>query len=198
MLQKLFSSKVRIEVLSLFFLHSGRDFYLREITRLTGEDYKSISMELKKLEEIGLLNSRKNGNLKYFQLNGNFIIYDELKSIFLKTHGAAQILRDALLTAQNIDYAFIYGSLASGTNRENSDIDLMIIGAIPLEEILRIVRDPEEKLHREISVSLYEISEIQLRLKNRDPFITQVMSEHKIMLTGDEDDLRRLIEEGSD
>ncbi len=59
MLQKLFSSRVRVELLSLFFLHAGRDFYLWEIDRLTGEDYKSVSMEAESLDAIGLLSSRR-------------------------------------------------------------------------------------------------------------------------------------------
>ena len=50
MLHKLFSSKVRIELLSTFFLHPEKSFYLRELERITGEDYKNISVELKNLD----------------------------------------------------------------------------------------------------------------------------------------------------
>jgi len=45
MLQKLFSSRVRVEILSVFLMNPERELYVREVERLTGEDYKNVSME---------------------------------------------------------------------------------------------------------------------------------------------------------
>ncbi len=194
MLQKLFSSRVRVEILSTFLMNPERELYLREVERLTGEDYKNVSMELRNLREIGLLSSRNEGNLKYFSLNKEFVIYEELKSIFMKTKGAVGILREAVSTKGDIDYAFIYGSFATGEERAKSDIDVMVIGGISLEEVLALIRGPEEKLSREINVSLYDLQEIRKRVKGRDPFIMEVLEGSKRMLVGDEDELRRVIE----
>ena len=193
MLQKLFSSKVRVEILSVFLMDPERELYVREVERLTGEDYKNVSIELHNLKEIGLLYSRNKGNLKYFSLNKEFVIYEELKAIFMKTKGAVGILRQAVSTKRDIDYAFIYGSFATGKERAQSDIDVMVIGGIFLEEVLTAIRRPEEKLSREINVSLYDLQEIRKRVKDRDPFIMEVLGGDKIMLVGDEDELRRLI-----
>jgi len=193
MLQKLFSSRVRVEVLSVFLMNPERELYVREVERLTGEDYKNVSMELRNLEEIGLLSNRNEGNLKYFSLNKEFVIYEELKSIFMKTKGAVGILREAVSTKREIDYAFIYGSFATGKERAESDIDVMVIGGISLEGVLTIIRGPEEKLFREINISLYDLQEIRKRVKDRDPFIMKVLEGSKIMLVGDEDELRRII-----
>jgi len=194
MLKKLFSSRVRVEILSTFLMNPERELYLREVERLTGEDYKNVSMELRNLREIGLLSSRNEGNLKYFSLNKEFVIYEELKSIFMKTKGAVGILREAVSTKGDIDYAFIYGSFATGEERAKSDIDVMVIGGISLEEVLALIRGPEEKLSREINVSLYDLQEIRKRVKGRDPFIMEVLEGSKRMLVGDEDELRRVIE----
>ncbi len=191
MLHKLFSSKVRIELLNTFFLHPEKSFYLRELERITGEDYKNVSTELKNLESLGLLTSRKSGNLKYFQVNPGFLIYPELKSIFFKVRGAPDLLKQVLSDGPDIEYAFIYGSFAAGTENEKSDLDLMVVGKIPLENLLRRLREPERVLGRDINPSLFSISEIKQRLKNQDPFIGRVMAEPKIMLIGNEDDLRR-------
>jgi len=194
MLQKLFSSRVRVEILSAFLMNPERELYLREVARLTGEDYKNVSMELRNLREIGLVSSRNEANLKYFSLNKEFVIYEELKSIFMKTKGAVGILEEAVSTKRDIDYAFIYGSFATGEERAESDIDLMVIGGISLEEVLALIRGPEEKLSREINVSLYDLQEIRKRVKDRDPFIMEVLEGSKIMLIGDENELRRIIE----
>lgn len=191
MLERLFSSRARVELLSILFLQPEKEFYLREIARITREDYKNISRELKNLETLGLLTSRKTGNLKYFSLNRKFPIFEELKSIFFKTRGVAKIIKEALQAFEIIDYAFIYGSFASGTENEKSDVDLMVIGKIALETLLKLLKAPEKALSREINPSLYELSEIESRLRDNDPFITKVMNEPKIMLIGDESGLRR-------
>ena len=110
MLQKIFSSKVRVALLNTFFLHPDQSYYLRELERLTGEDYKNISTELKNLEAIGLLASTKSGNMKYFSLNHEFLFFDELKAIFFKFRGTAGLLKQALNGIMGIEYAFISSS----------------------------------------------------------------------------------------
>jgi len=193
MLQKLFSSRVRVEILSTFLMNPEKERYMREVARITGEDYKNVSRELRNLEEIGLLSSRNEGNLKFFGLNKGFVIYEELKSIFMKTKGAVRVLKEAMSREKDIDYAFIYGSFAMGKERAESDIDMMVIGGISLEGVLALLRGPEEVLSREINVSLYDLQEIKRRVKDHDPFIMEVLGGSKIMLLGDEDELRRAI-----
>jgi len=166
---------------------------VREVARITGEDYKNVSRELRNLEEIGLLSSRNEGNLKFFGINKGFVVYDELRSIFMKTKGAVRVLKEAVSKEKDIDYAFLYGSFAMGTERPESDIDVMVIGGISLEGVLALLRGPEETLSREINASLYDLQEVQRRIEDRDPFITEVLRGSKIMLIGDEDELRRAI-----
>jgi predicted nucleotidyltransferase len=192
MLRKLFSSKVRIELMNTLFSSPDRAFYARELSRMTREDYRNVFRELKNLEEVGLVNSRRDGNRKYFRLNQSFSLYSELKSIFLKTKGAVGLLKDLLSTQKGIEAALLYGSFASGTEAEKSDIDFMIIGSISVDQILKLLREPEKVLAREINPSVFTVSEIHKRMKNRDSFVAQVLSGPKIMLIGSEDDLRRI------
>jgi predicted nucleotidyltransferase len=198
MLQKLFSSKLRVDLLSLFFGRPDEEFYVREIEKILQEDVGNISRELKNLEGIGLLVSRKKGNLKYYLLDRKFPLHDELRSIILKTRGAAGVLQGSLSEMEGVDFAFIYGSFASGQETAKSDIDLMVIGKVALERMIKHLKEPEEILGREINPSLYERREIQKRLRDKEPFISRVMREPKIMLIGDEDGLRKLAEEGTD
>jgi predicted transcriptional regulator len=66
MLQKLFTSKTRVKLLTLFIMNPGREMYIREIARTTRENINSIRRELTNLEGIGLLKSERRGNLKYY------------------------------------------------------------------------------------------------------------------------------------
>lgn len=192
MLKTLFGSRTRTEVLGALFLNEGKEFYVRELQRLTGEDYKSIVLELGRLERIRAVQSRKQGNLKYYGLNRDFILYEEFKSIFYKTKGPIPVLKDILLKEKGIEAAFIYGSLAAGTERGDSDIDLMVIGNLQAERILLLMREPEKALGREINVSVFEPTEVKDRRRKKESFITQVMRGPKKFLVGDEKKLRAI------
>jgi predicted nucleotidyltransferase len=179
--------------MNAFFSFPDRDFYPRELARMTGEDYKSISRELKNLEELGLVSSRRDGNRKYFGLNKTFPLCNELKAIFLKTKGAAGLLKDLLSRQKGIEAAFLYGSIAAGMEAEKSDIDLMIIGSISFDQMLKLLREPEKVLAREINPTVYKVKEVRKRRKEKDSFVAQVLNGSKIMLIGSEDDLRRIV-----
>jgi predicted nucleotidyltransferase len=198
MLQKLFSSKLRVDLLSLFFGRPDEEFYVREIEKILQEDVGNISRELKNLEGIGLLISRRKGNLKYYLLDRKFPLYDELRSIILKTRGAAGVLTACLQGMEQIDFAFIYGSFAAGQETAKSDVDLMVIGDVSLEQLISRLKEPETTLGREINASLYDVREIRKRLREKEPFITRVMKEPKTMLIGEEDGLRRIAEKRAD
>jgi len=194
MLIRLFSSKVRVELLSALYAFPEKESYLRELVRITGEDHKNISMELNNLETLGLVSSRRDGNRKYFHLNRSFFLYDELKSILYKTKGAVGLLRETLSGEKGIKAAFLFGSFASGTENAKSDIDLMVIGCISVDRVLKALRKPEKSLAREINATVYGPSEIKSRVKQKDSFVAQVLHGPKVMLVGTEDDLRRIAE----
>lgn len=87
MLVRLFTSRTRVKILTLFMMNPHQDFFLREITRRTDENINSVRRELKNLEDLGLLNSNRQGNMKYFSIQTDYHIYPELRSIIMKTEG---------------------------------------------------------------------------------------------------------------
>jgi predicted nucleotidyltransferase len=132
--------------------------------------------------------------LKYYRLDKGFLLYEELRSIFMKTRGAVSLLKSALDGISPIDFALIYGSVSAGAESEASDIDLMVIGKTKIEQMVKLLRAPEETLGREINTTLYSLSEIKQRYKANDPFITDVLGGPIIMLIGEEVELRRALE----
>jgi len=165
-------------------MNPGRELYVRELARITGENINAVRRELANLEEIGLLKSKRRGNSKYFVINKNMPIYNELARIILKTEGVANVVQNALLEL-GAETAFIYGSFASGTAGLESDIDLFIIGELNEEELIQTIRNVEKELSREINYVLFTAQEFENRVKSKDPFVLNVLKESKIMLIGD-------------
>lgn len=183
-LDRLFSSKLRIKLLDVFLSSPDARFYIRELERKIKEEAKNVSRELKNLEALGLLISEKQGNLKYYSVNENFFLYPELKAIIFKTAGVQRLLKEALERLKGIETAFIYGTYATGKESESSDVDIMVIGKPDLTELNEVISNLEEKLNREINYMCFDQEEFKERRKAGGAFIKDVLSGEKIMLKG--------------
>lgn len=182
-------SKLRRELLSLYFTNSEREYYLRELERLLGFSVANIRRELLKLEKTGFFKSRKEGNLLYYSLNKNYPLYDEFKNIVFKTIGVEGALREIMNTTKGIEVALIYGSFAAGKETETSDIDLLIIGEPDEEKLMTNIDKLEEKLKREINYTIYSRIEYNNRKKKKDTFVQNILTRPKILLKGTEGEL---------
>lgn len=100
-----------------------------------------------------------------------------------KTTGMADVLRSALaLMADRIEMAFLFGSTAQGKEGPYSDIDVMVIGTVSFEEVAKAVYGVQGKLGREVNPVILSPHEFASKLDAKDPFISRVMAESKIML----------------
>lgn len=187
MLESLISSRTRIRLLTLFLLNPGKEYYIRETGRITGENINAVRRELANLAESGIILGERKGNQQYYTVNPNHFLYPDLQRIFLKTEGAPGIIRDAL-SGESVSCLFVYGSFAKGTAGEKSDIDLFLIGDVPEDRLIPVVNSCEERLGREINYTLMTRAEFSRRKKSGDPFVTNIMREEKIFLNGTCDD----------
>jgi len=189
MLNSLITSKTARKILSLLFSNPNEKFYIRQLERLTNEPVSAVRRELKKLEKSGLLLSKEEAKVKYFWVNKESPIYEELKNIILKTQAIGSTLRNLVKKIPDIKIAFIYGSVAKGEENMASDIDLMIIGDIDSVKIHSEISKIEDKIKRTINYNLINKKEFKTKKTN---FIKRVLKEKKTFLIGDENELRKL------
>ena len=188
MLTKLFSS-TRAELLGLFFNNPDDRFYLREIARHIGKDAAGIKRELDNLVKIGLLAREKRGVQKYYFANKSSPIFAEMKGLIFKTTGMQGAMKTSLSRLKGVKVAFLYGSFAKGSEKEDSDIKLMVIGQANITELNDMVMGLEEKLKRDIDYLVFDDLEYRKRKDQKDPFIRDLLKGKKIFLVGKEDDL---------
>jgi len=149
-----------------------------------------VRRELSVLTRAGVLQSELQGNQVRFRANQSYPIYDELRSILKKTSGVADQLRAALAShATNIDAAFVYGSIASGEERPNSDIDLMIVGSVSFEDVIRLIHPHQQELRREINPHVYTTAEFKRKARDNGSFVARILKLPKISVIGDLDEL---------
>ena len=185
--------KSRRAVLGLLLSHPDRAYYLREILTITGLGNGHLQRELDRLVEVGIIRRFKQGRHVYFQAESRCPIFDELRGIVIKTFGAADTIRQALSPLRDqIRVAFIFGSVARGEEHSASDVDLMIIGDLALADAVKAIRDVEQTLRRSVNPTVYPPKEFTSKLAKGNHFLTKVTNGDKLMLIGDDDDVRAL------
>ncbi len=186
-------TKTRRAILSLLYGHPDESYYLRQIVRTTGFGLGPIQRELKQLTEAGLIRRSESGHQVYYQADPASPVFRELKSLITKTVGVADTLRNALAPlADHIILAFIYGSIARGEEKRQSDIDLLVVGSTSFSEVVKALRRAQETLGREINPTVYPAEEFRSRIAEEHYFIREVLSGEKIFVIGDEHELKRL------
>jgi len=186
MLEKLFTSKNRIKILEYLFFYN-KEIYLREIVKELKISPSAVKREIDNLLSIGLINKQKNKII----LNEFCNILEDLKKIFLKTDFIIYPITKALKN-KKIKFAFLFGSFPRGDYKIDSDIDLMIIGNIPLSSVIRIIKPVEDKIKREINPIVWTLE--NLKKQKQSGFVKDIFKKKIIIIKGNENELRKIIE----
>ncbi len=186
--------KNKSEILGIFFSAPDRSYYTGEIGRILNKKPGVFQKTLDKLVAEGILESEYRGNQRYFWLNKNYIFYNELKSIIYKTTGLLNIIKQQLQEINGIIFAFIYGSFANDSFNSLSDVDLFIIGNVDENEILKLTDKIEKTSGREINYKILSEEKLKVYLRQKDPFILNVINGKKVFITGDENEFRKIVE----
>ena len=180
-------TKTQQRVLGILYGKPEQTYYLNEIVRLAAVGKGTVNRDLEKLCAAGLLTVSRQGNQNHYQANPNNPIFNELKAITQKTFGIVDIIKTALTPLlPKLSCAFIYGSIAHGTDHAGSDIDLMLVGdEISYGEVMGLLPPAEKQLGRTINPTMYTVAEFNDRKANHQPFIKRVMEQPKLWLFGD-------------
>ena len=187
-------TRTQQKVLGLLFGKPDERFYTNEIMRRVDMGRGTVSRELARLVDAGLLSMTREGNQNHYHANTDCPVFAELVSIVRKSFGVADGIREALAELDDkIEIAFIYGSISKGTETKSSDIDLMIIGnGLSYGSIMEAVMPLEASLRRSINPTLYDVNEFIAKVNDGNSFITRVIDQPKIMIKGSEDGIREI------
>ncbi len=174
------------KVLGLLFGKPDQSFYANEIARWAQVGKGSLMRELERLQQAGVLTLTRQGNQTHYQANPDCPIYAELLGIARKTFGIAEPLREALQPfAEQITWAFVYGSIAKGSANASSDIDLMLIGeGLYYGEVMERLMPLEEQLGRVLNPTLYTPGDWAAKRAAENSFVVRVAQQDKINLMG--------------
>jgi|SRR5690554_2407648 len=178
-------TKTQQRLLAALYGHSDRSFYLNELVRMANIGRGSVVRELSKFTESGLVVMTPHGNQHHYQANPDNPIFQELCSLVQKTFGIREILQTALAPlADQLEQAFVYGSVAKGEAHAASDVDLMLVGNnLSYSEIMELLAPAEQQLQRTINPTVYSPLEYNQRIKEKQSFVTRVLEQPRLDLS---------------
>ena len=179
-------------VLALLFGMPDRSYYTNEIVRSAGLGVGTVQRELEALSACGLVSVERVGNQRHYQANSASPIFAELRGIVQKTFGVVDVLRQLLApVASQIEVAFVYGSVAKGTDRADSDIDLMVVSEkLSYMDLMKISLGAQQKLQREVNPTLYKSAEFRRKLGEGNAFLRRVLEQQRLDVIGSSDELQ--------
>ncbi|MEI9979947.1 MAG: nucleotidyltransferase domain-containing protein [Edaphobacter sp.] len=185
--------QTRGRVLALLYGMPDQTFFVRQIAREIGTSVGSVQRELETLSEVGLLNQTTIGRQVFYQANSHHPAFADVRSLIAKTSGIFHQLRSALASlASQIIFALVYGSIARGDEDAGSDVDLMIVGNVTLDDVLAQLTSVENAIGRPINPTVYSLKEFKTKIKDGNHFLTSVLHGKKVLLIGEEDELRKM------
>lgn len=181
-------SRTRRRILVKMLLAPDREFYLRELARSTGAALRTVQVELNRLVGAGILLERRSGNRRYLRANERHPLYRSLRELVVRSDGLIDLIRASLGT-EGIDLAFVFGSMAEGTAKSDSDVDVLIVGDLGLREAVRRLAAAQERLGREINPVVWTREEFERRQKSGDHFLSRIVAGSRLIIMGEGSDL---------
>lgn len=203
MLEQLFGSRTRTKLLRLFLMHPEKAFYVRELTRLIDTQINSVRRELQNLMESGVIKDGQESSVerdsesssgsrkrmrspsekqpkKYFTVNPDFILYEELQALFAKSPRLLQnALEQELDHLGTIDLVVLTGFFV---DREDTPIDLLIVGNVLRSRLAKLVHRFEKEIEREINYTTMATEEFLYRKSIIDRFLFTILEGKKIVV----------------
>jgi predicted nucleotidyltransferase len=182
---------VQMRVLRLLFGQPNRRFQSSELIRLARSGTGAVHRQLGRLAAAGLVTVTTVGSQKFYQANATSPVFAELHGLIVKTVGVVEPLRRALAPlADEILAAFVYGSVASGTDRADSDIDLLVLSdSLHHDRLFEALALAEQELGRPVNPTLLTRAGWQTRREDADSFASRIARRPRLLVLGSDDDL---------
>jgi len=167
-------------------MNPDRSFYIRQLAKDLEIPYSMLYKEEKNLASLGIVNEEKRGKVTLVSVNKKLPYFAEIKGLITKTAGLVCLIASALSELKGIKCALVYGSLASGEESASSDVDILIVGNVEEENVLKATSQIEEEAGREINYILWKEYEFKKRVQGRHHLLGDIARKPIIMLVGEE------------
>ena len=162
---KIFTGKIRVQLLTKLLLNPSCTVYLRGLERDLGVSSNTVRMELNKLQDMHLIEAQEdseNTKVKNYVVNQRHPMFKTLRGIILQFVGLDQIVDQIIKKLGNLDQVYLTGDLAEGRN--SPFVDLVIVGEVDKPYLYQLIEKAEPLVQKKIRVGVYKSKEFKVNL----------------------------------
>lgn len=178
-LEKLFGSKTRSKLLSLFFGNPERSYYVREMTRVIDEQINSVRRELLNLESIGIIKNETYDNKIYYSANNK---HPYARALVMLFSSRTDVAVETAVVKPNAWEEYVrpvknYLTCLIVTNRlpGQEGVDLLIVGDDRTKKLTHWAEVVEKKEGKPLNYVIMSRDDFQYRLNVKDRFVSEVL-----------------------
>jgi len=178
-LEKLFGSKTRAKLLALFFENPEKSYYVREITRVIGEQINSVRRELTNLSALGLVKIETYENKVYYSANSKHPFARPMVEIFSKKINTVVDMDvprtgwdEYMRPVKNVVKALVVTNRLPG----QEGVDLLIIGDDRARKLTRWAEVVEKKQGKPLNYVILSREDYLYRKSLKDRFVADIFS----------------------
>lgn len=172
-LDKIFTGKIRVQLLTKLLLNPASTVYLRGLERDLGVSSNTVRLELNKLSDMQLIQEHTetiNTKTKHYSVNTKHPMFKSLRGVIMQYVGLDQIIENVLDKLGNVDEVYLTGDLALGKN--SPFVDLVLVGDIDRAYLYQLIEKAETLIDKKIRAALYQPMEFtEKKLKDVGVFM---------------------------
>ena len=175
-------SRVKIQILRALCRYPGKKFTVRELARIAGVSHTPVLKAVGDLQKMNLLLLEKHGTANLLTLNQQSYLYSAVKSFFSQeTESRNKLIKRIRDCLPEVDMAVLFGSIQKGTERTDSDIDLLIVAH--KKEVKAALEECRKKISQEFGNLLSPVifSEKEFKQARNQPFAKDLQSSYTII-----------------
>lgn len=184
-------SKVQLRVMALLFGQPERSFYTSEILRHVDSGVGAVDRELTRLQCCGLVTVERVGNQKHYRANKQAPVFEDLRGLLEKTVNVTEPLKKSFERhANGIRSAFVFGSVAKGSDTADSDVDVLVIGDdLNYSDLYTAAQEAELTLKRPVHPLFMTPQDWQRHVSDEGSVMNKISQSPKLFFIGSEGEL---------
>jgi prevent-host-death family protein len=183
-LTRLFGSKAMRSMMTVFVREPDARVYQRQIAREAGVGLRSAQIALDRLENLGFVESERDGNRRYYHAVRS-ARFEDLRQLLSRELGIVGVIARHLRPLESsVEWAFVFGSAASGEDQAGSDIDLLVVGDVSDDDLVTPIAEAQRELAREIEVVSYRQDEFERKRTAGNHFVRSVLAQPRLDVIG--------------
>lgn len=185
----LLRSEAQGEIIARIMLDPDGERSLSEIAHDAGVSVATVTREVDKLAQAGLVTERRVGTARLVRAEQSNPAFRPLAELLAVTYGPVVILEQLLSQVHGVDRAYVYGSYAARRAGEKGgtplDVDVLVVGGASRDELFDVAEEASRQVRREVNIRRLSP---EAWADESDSFVATVKSRPLIELNVSDDD----------